>query len=69
MCRFRIYIVEDNAIELGGFIAMIDELGYEVVGTSKNGEDAIKDISLFDLKPDIVLMDVNLPKMNGFLAA
>jgi DNA-binding NarL/FixJ family response regulator len=40
--------------------------GFEVVGESETGEDSVS--SAHDLSPDLVLMDVNLPGINGLEA-
>lgn len=44
-----------------------DLIHNEVVGESRNGREAV-DMSM-DLRPDVVLMDINMPKMNGIEAA
>lgn len=59
-----IAIVEDNASIrelLESTIAMED--GYLCAGVFKNGEDALKGIP--ELQPDVVLMDIGLPGING----
>lgn len=61
--KLRIFIAEDEAIVLAGFLAMIEEFGYEVVGTAMDGEEAIP--LILELKPDLILTDVNLPKVDG----
>jgi DNA-binding NarL/FixJ family response regulator len=40
--------------------------GFEVVGEAKSGEEAVEMAS--DLEPDLVLMDINLPGINGIEA-
>jgi Response regulator containing CheY-like receiver domain and AraC-type DNA-binding domain len=40
-----------------------EDLGFEIVGEAKNGEDALK--KLGELKPEIVLVDINMPVMDG----
>lgn len=59
-----IYIVDDHSIFRQGIIMNIDLYDdIQVVGQSANGEDALKVI--LALKPDVVVMDINLPLMNG----
>lgn len=41
--------------------------GYEVVGEAANGQEAVAAVKR--LSPDVVLMDVSMPVMNGFEAA
>lgn len=60
----RIAIVEDDDQIRNMFIELLEETdGFRCVGGYPNGEDAVEDIPL--KKPDIVLMDINLPGMNG----
>ena len=57
-------IVEDLEDIRNGLAAIINMTdGYKVLGTFSSAEEAIKQLSL--LQPDIVVMDVNLPGMNG----
>lgn len=62
--KYSVLIVEDHTLLRQGLIAMIssDPL-LEVVGEADNGRDAIRQAAT--LKPDIVLMDINMPVMNG----
>jgi DNA-binding NarL/FixJ family response regulator len=60
----RIIIIEDNDIVKEGFKLLISSLSeHEVVATYESCEEAIK--YLEKDKPDIVLMDIELPGMNG----
>jgi DNA-binding NarL/FixJ family response regulator len=60
----RIIIIEDNDIVKEGFKLLISSLSnHEVVATYESCEDAIR--FLEKDKPDIVLMDIELPGMNG----
>lgn len=62
--RTRITIVEDNQAVREGFALIINSINkYYVVNTYENCEDAIK--SLNKDKPEIILMDLELPGMNG----
>lgn len=69
MEKLRIFVVEDNAIELDGFIAMLEELGCLVVGRANNGKDAVERLTAPGIEVDVVLMDINLPKLDGLSAA
>src|SRR3546814_9499228 len=42
--------------------SMVDE-GFDVVGQADNGEEAVRLVA--DLQPDVVLMDVSMPEMDG----
>lgn len=64
--RLRIFIAEDEPIVQAGFQAMAEEIGHEIVGTAFDGESAVADI--LKSKPDLVLMDINLPGIDGITA-
>jgi len=62
--RSRIVIVEDNDAVREGFSLIINSVSkFYVVNTYDNAEDAISNLKKD--KPDIVLMDLELPGMNG----
>jgi twitching motility two-component system response regulator PilH len=61
----RILIVDDSPTERHVLNDMLTKAGYEVV-TSDNGEDAI--LKAKSQKPDLILMDVVMPGLNGFQA-
>jgi twitching motility two-component system response regulator PilH len=61
----KILIVDDSPSERHVLNDMLTKSGYEVVATD-NGEDAILKAKL--LKPDLILMDVVMPGLNGFQA-
>ena len=69
MRSLRVFVVEDNAIEAGGFCAMLEDMEHCVVGTALDGEEAVRKISERTDELDIVLMDVNLPKQDGISSA
>ena len=65
--RIRILLVDDQKMIREGLKALIKtEIDLEVVGTAENGEDAIKQVET--LQPDIVLMDLEMPEMDGMSA-
>jgi len=59
----RILIVEDNIVILTMQKQIFEMEGYEII-TAQEGMDALKKIH--QERPDIVLLDVNIPGMNGF---
>ncbi len=60
----RIVVIEDNIKIREGFTAVIDSTNkYMVTGSYDNCEDALK--NLRSDNPDVVLMDIELPGMNG----
>jgi DNA-binding LytR/AlgR family response regulator len=54
--NINVYIVEDESIVAKDIQNSLKKLGYNVLGISNNGADAVKKI--VDLEPDIVLMDI-----------
>jgi AmiR/NasT family two-component response regulator len=63
----RIMIAEDEQLVLMGLRKAVEMLGYEVVGEAIDGEEAIE--LAVEVKPDLILMDINLPVLNGLEAA
>ena len=61
----RILIVDDSPTERHVLNDMLTRAGFEVVA-SDNGEDAI--VKARQVKPDLILMDVVMPGLNGFQA-
>ena len=61
----KILIVDDSPTERHVLNDLLTKSGYEVVA-SDNGEDAIQKAK--SLKPDLILMDVVMPGLNGFQA-
>lgn len=60
----RILIADDHTILRAGIRALLDmEPGFEVVGEVDNGKDAV--LYAGQLKPDIILSDLSMPKTNG----
>ncbi|MDH3710865.1 MAG: response regulator transcription factor [Cyclobacteriaceae bacterium] len=60
----RICIIEDNDVVREGFALLIDSVNeFEVVGTYATCEEAIR--KLKDDHPDVILMDIELPGING----
>jgi twitching motility two-component system response regulator PilH len=61
----RILVVDDSATERHMLRDLLTKAGYDVV-SSENGEDAI--VKARQVKPDLILMDVVMPGLNGFQA-
>ncbi len=56
------YVEDDIDIQTIGKLALVDVGGYDII-VCKNGVEAIRDIENF--KPDLVLLDVMMPEMDG----
>lgn len=63
----RILVAEDEAIIRLDLAEMLGEAGYDVVGQASNGEQAVE--MARELEPDLVIMDVKMPVMDGISAA
>jgi len=61
--KFRILIVDDDKEILETLQSRLDREGYEVV-TALDGEEALLKVKQDD--PDIIILDLLLPKLNGF---
>ena len=62
----RVLIVEDTDSVQYALRLALEYLGHEVVGMAENGEDAIEKYN--SLRPDFVVMDVRMPRMDGLTA-
>jgi len=63
----RVLIVDDHTIVRKGIRALLAEIeGMEVVGEADNGQEAIAQADT--LHPDVILMDLAMPKMDGIEA-
>jgi len=60
-------IAEDEAIPRFGLKEMLEDHGYEVVGEAADGRTAV-DIAR-SVKPDLVIMDIMMPEMDGITAS
>lgn len=61
----RILVVDDSPTEIKAFEAMLKNNGHEVI-TAENGADGVAKAR--QEKPDVVLMDIVMPGLNGFQA-
>ena len=63
----RVLVVDDQDLVRGGFKAILGTYeGIEIVGEARNGADAVQEAQR--LRPDVVLMDIRMPEMNGIEA-
>jgi response regulator NasT len=63
----RVVLAEDEALIRLDLKEMLEEEGYEVVGEAGDGQTAVR--MARDLEPDLVVMDIKMPGMDGLRAA
>ena len=63
----RVVVAEDEALIRLDLVEMLREEGYDVVGEAGDGQAAV-DLAV-ELKPDLVIMDVKMPRRDGIDAA
>ncbi len=63
----RILVAEDEALIRLDLAEMLTDAGYEVVGQASNGEQAVEMAT--ELRPDLAIMDIKMPVLNGISAA
>ena len=67
MTVVRVLLVDDQAPFLRAMSAVVEETeGFEVVGEALSGEESV--LATAEVSPDLVLMDVNLPGIDGLEA-
>lgn len=59
----RVLVVDDHALFRDGMASLINAWGMEVVGQAADGLEAIEKVR--ELQPDLVLMDINMPRLDG----
>jgi two-component system, chemotaxis family, chemotaxis protein CheY len=65
-----LFIVDDNIELLCLYKRLLSVYGkYDIAGMAGNGRDAITKYKQMDKKPDLVLMDVSMPEVDGISAA
>jgi response regulator NasT len=67
MDKLKVVIADDEALIRLDISEMLTEAGYEVIGEASNGEEALDLVT--KLKPDLAILDVQMPVMDGLKAA
>ena len=66
--KIRVLIVDDHSLVVDGLTSRLQRSGaIEVVGSASNGKEGIN--AARELQPDVVLMDINMPEMDGIVAS
>lgn len=63
----KVLVAEDEALIRLDLVELLTEEGYEVVAQASDGQEAVE--LARELQPDLVIMDVKMPKMDGITAA
>ena len=67
MDPIRVFLVDDHRIFLEGLVRLIQDHPFmKIIGTAGNGRAALREIR--SLQPDVVLMDISMPHLNGLEA-
>ena len=65
--NISVYIADDHAIVRDGLRILLDEQpDIEVIGDAADGREAVRQVT--ELEPDVVIMDINMPELNGIEA-
>ncbi len=68
MREIRILVVDDHALFRAGLVSLLSDFPeFQVVGEAENGQKALEKVRA--VHPDLVLLDVNMPVMDGVQAA
>lgn len=62
----RVLVVDDTAFMRLTLRRALERFGHEVVGEAADGEEAVR--AFQELRPDLVTMDITMPKMDGLTA-
>ena len=65
--KLKVLVAEDEAVIRLDLVELLTEEGYDVVAEAGDGAEALR--LARDLQPDLVVMDVKMPKMDGITAA
>ena len=63
----RVLVAEDEALIRLDLVEMLKEEGYQVAGEAGDGQEAVRLAE--ELRPDLVILDIKMPKMDGIEAA
>jgi DNA-binding NarL/FixJ family response regulator len=62
----RVAVADDQALVRSGFVVLLRSAGIEVVGEAADGKEAVELVRVE--QPDVVLMDIRMPEMDGLEA-
>jgi DNA-binding NarL/FixJ family response regulator len=59
----RVLVADDHSLFRDGIVSLLEAAGHEVIGQVGDGQAAVE--AAFELKPDLVLLDITMPIMDG----
>jgi DNA-binding NarL/FixJ family response regulator len=62
----RVLVADDHSLFRDGLVSLLEAAGYTVVGQAGNGQEAVE--LARSLRPELVLLDIHMPVMNGLEA-
>ena len=62
----RILVADDHSLFRDGLVSLLEAGGYEVIGQAGDGQEAVDKAHV--LNPDLVLLDINMPRKTGLQA-
>ena len=69
MSKIKLMIVDDHVLLRDALVPLINNFDEcKVLGTASNGAELIKDLD-FGVKPDLIILDLNMPVMDGYATA
>src|SRR5437016_9311352 len=63
----RIVLADDHVLVRQGLKSLLEREGFQVVGEASDGQEALRQVE--SLQPDIAVMDISMPTLNGLNAA
>lgn len=63
MEKIRVVLADDHFVVRNGIRTLIDGSEIEIIGEANNGVEAVETVK--KLSPDVILMDISMPQMNG----
>ena len=63
MDKIKVVLADDHFVVRNGIRTLIDGSEIEIIGEADNGVEAVESVK--QLSPDVVLMDISMPQMNG----
>jgi DNA-binding NarL/FixJ family response regulator len=68
MCNIKIVLADDHALIRAGYKSILEDVDdIDLIGEASDGEEAV--LKVLKLKPDVVVLDITMPKKSGLDAA